>query len=928
LHRELGRGGFGVVYLAYDPQLRRLVALKVPRPETVVTKELRQRLLREARAAAGLEHPNLVTVYEAGEVGPVCYLASAYCPGTTLAAWLKGRHELVPWRAAAELIATLADAVQHAHCRGVVHRDLKPGNVLLQKEFTPEDIEGTRGHAGEARAADAARSELDQFTPKVADFGLAKLLLDSDEDQTRSGAILGTAAYMAPEQAIGLARLAGPPADVYALGAMLYELLAGRPPFQAESVLETLEQVRTQEPVPPSRLRPKLPRDMETVCLKCLQKDPARRYASAGDLADDLRRFLAGEPVRARPIGRTTRLWRWCRRHPGTAIPLAAMALVLVAAFAGMTWSYVRAERQRDLAVEARHEAEAEGAKAKRSAEEAGAVLGFVQDKVLAAGRPKRFGGGLGKDATIRAAVDAAEGSINKAFAKQPNVEAAIRQTLGVTYRSLGEPERAIEQLQRARAWRQAELGADHVDTLRTVCSLALACKTAGRNSESVRLLEEAKEIHLTKLGTDHVQTLACMDALADAYSHAGRGAEALALYETTLKLCRAKLGVDADETLACMHNLGIEYCNAGRLGDAVPLLEETLKGHRAKYGPDDAVTFGTMGHLAIAYREAGRLGEAIKLQTETLNAFRASLGTDHPDTLWAMDSLANTYNAGGRFSDAAALYEETLKHRRAKQGTHHPDTLIAMGNLAVAYENAGHLKESIVLQEETLKLQKAKLGNHHQQVLGTMDNLADVYFFAGRIAEAQAIYQEALRMMKAKLGPAHPYTVDTMHGLARLLVSQKDYTAAEALLGEALTAVERRGADSPVEAVRLRSLLGQCLLCDGKPRQAEAVLRAALAGAGQEDPTSWETAWTKSLLGASLLSQQEFGKAEPLCVGGYQRMMEGVARIPAPEQAKVGEALERVVKLYDAWGKKDQAEAWRKKQRVAATALPADKKP
>jgi WD40 repeat protein len=318
LRRELGHGAFGVVWLAHDPQLRRDVALKVPRVEALVSVAARQRFLREARAAAGLDHPNVVPVFEAGEVGSICYIASAYCPGSTLAHWLKQREEPVPAKEAALLVATLAEAVEHAHRRGVVHRDLKPSNVLLETL-----AEG----AADRKVSGAGLG----FVPRITDFGLAKLQVESEGAQTQSGAIVGTPAYMAPEQAGGRNREVGPAADTYALGAILYELLTGRPPFLAETVLDILVQVRAAEPVPPGQLRARLPRDLETICLKCLHKDPARRYGSAQALAEDLRRFLAGEPIQARPVGWVERALKWVKRRPVTAALLGvSVTAVLV----------------------------------------------------------------------------------------------------------------------------------------------------------------------------------------------------------------------------------------------------------------------------------------------------------------------------------------------------------------------------------------------------------------------------------------------------------------------------------------------------------------------------------------------------------------------------------------------------------------------
>ncbi len=323
IRRELGRGTFGIVYLAYDPQLNREVALKVPRGDALSDPALLERFQREARAAAGLDHPNIVPVYEAGAVGPVCYIASAYCPGPTLAQWLKQRDQPVPVREAAELVATLAEAVQHAHSRGVVHRDLKPGNILLVSGGV------VSGEWSKGPPSTTHHSPLTTHQPKITDFGLAKVFVGEGEaSQTQSGAVVGTPSYMAPEQAGGQSKAVGPAADTYALGAILYELLTGRPPFVAETPLDTLLLVRTEEPVPPGRLRLKLPRDLETVCLKCLAKVPEQRYPTAQALADDLRRWSSGEPIRAHPVSAWERAWRWAKRRP------AAAALVLVSGVA------------------------------------------------------------------------------------------------------------------------------------------------------------------------------------------------------------------------------------------------------------------------------------------------------------------------------------------------------------------------------------------------------------------------------------------------------------------------------------------------------------------------------------------------------------------------------------------------------------------
>jgi WD40 repeat protein/serine/threonine protein kinase len=322
---ELGRGGMGVVYLARQVRLKRYVALKMILAEAQPGPQALERFRVEAEAVARLQHPNIVQIYEVGEADGRPYLALEFVNGGSLAGQLAGTP--LPPHPAARLVETLARAMHAAHQRGIVHRDLKPANVLLAGSgdtLVPAEG-GTPGGA----------SRIGEHTPKITDFGLAKIL-GEDSARTRSGQVLGTPSYMAPEQAAGRGSEIGPRTDVYALGAILYELLTGRPPFKGATALETLDQLRAREPVSPSGLQPGLPPDLETICLRCLQKLPGQRYASAQDLADDLRRFLGGRPIQARPVGMAQRAWRWCRRNPTLAAlsALASAALVAVVAVA------------------------------------------------------------------------------------------------------------------------------------------------------------------------------------------------------------------------------------------------------------------------------------------------------------------------------------------------------------------------------------------------------------------------------------------------------------------------------------------------------------------------------------------------------------------------------------------------------------------
>jgi WD40 repeat protein/serine/threonine protein kinase len=325
---ELGRGGMGVVYKARQIGLNRLVALKTILAGLHAGAEQRVRFQSEARAVACLQHPNIVQIFDVGEHDGLPYFSMEFVAGGSLAEKLNGVPQ--PPRGAAELLEILAKAVHAAHLQGIVHRDLKPANIVFSSATTSE-VQKNRPPIG----LFASTGEYGGV-PKIADFGLAKQL-DIVGGPTHTGEVMGSPSYMAPEQAMGETRLVGPAADIYALGAILYETLTGRPPFLGETTLDTLELVRHEEAVSPSRLQPKLPRDLETICLKCLQKEPTKRYDSALTLAQDLRRFLDGEPITARPVAMVERLWRWCRRKPAMAAALGLAAALLMIVAVGST---------------------------------------------------------------------------------------------------------------------------------------------------------------------------------------------------------------------------------------------------------------------------------------------------------------------------------------------------------------------------------------------------------------------------------------------------------------------------------------------------------------------------------------------------------------------------------------------------------------
>jgi len=319
LLEEIARGGMGVVYKARQASLDRIVALKMLLFGPLAGPEFVQRFRTEAAAAASLQHPNIVAIHEVGFREGQHFFAMDYVAGQSLTQIVQDGPLLA--RRAAGYVKTIAEAIQYAHERGILHRDLKPSNVLID--------------------------EFDQ--PRVTDFGLAKRL-EKETDLTLSGQVLGSPNYMAPEQAAARRGQVGKRSDVYSLGAILYHLLTGQPPFVALTVAETLQQVRNVEPTSPRVSNPHLARDLETICLKCLEKEPVRRYATAQELADELGRFLNKEPILARPVGRLEKVWRWCRRNPVPAALIALVTLVFLAGFAGVAWQEQNARKARDLA--------------------------------------------------------------------------------------------------------------------------------------------------------------------------------------------------------------------------------------------------------------------------------------------------------------------------------------------------------------------------------------------------------------------------------------------------------------------------------------------------------------------------------------------------------------------------------------------------
>jgi tetratricopeptide (TPR) repeat protein/tRNA A-37 threonylcarbamoyl transferase component Bud32 len=931
---EVGRGGMAVVYKARQDNPERIVALKVLLTGSHSGSERRARFRSEADTIARLRHAHIVQVFEAGEQDGLPFLALEFCEGGSLAQRLGGVPQAP--EAAAALVVHLAEALEHAHQAGIIHRDLKPVNILLTADGQP----------------------------KVSDFGLART---EGPSLTATGAVLGTPSYMAPEQA-SASRTVGPAADIYALGAILYELLTGRPPFQGATALETLEQVRGQEPVPPRRLQPKVPRDLETVCLKCLEKEPAKRYATAGALADDLKRFGEGRPVRARPVGALGRSWRWARRNPLWASTLAGVATLLLAVAVGMSWMTWQLNAALEASESARLRAESaeiatgqalsvsEGERQKAAAAEADtkAFNDFLANHVLAASRPEGLQDGIGVNVTMAEALDKADAQLDRVFAGRPRAEAAARHSIGVTWRDLGRDADAIRHLRRAVDLRVEFFGPDVHETLDAMNSLAMAYLSAGQFDRGLTLLEDVVTRREQTLGPEHANTLLAISRLGGGYSVAGHPERGVPLLEQALDKQTRTLGSDHAETLTTLATLAAALRLAGHADRAVPLFEQVLAKYKKDLGPAHPLTLQAMNSLARAHQDLGRTDLALPLAEEALARGKEKFGPDHPDTLILMSNLADSYQTAGQVDRAIKLYEPALVKCKEKLGPDHRYTLTVMDNLGTAYQDAGQLDRALPLFQEALARCKDRFGADHPDTLLTLNNLAGLYWAMKKFDKAISLFEEALPRCEKSQGAGHFATIRVAFNLAanQTEAGHNDkalalcdewlprtralppghpvrtfgqntaitvYTRAgrrdkvEPLLREQADVVKQQsGADSPAYAVAL-AVVGVNLVAQNKHADAEPFLRSSLAIRMQKTPDDWTTFNSRSMLGAALIGQRKYAEAEPLLVEGYEGMKQRGAKIPPQGKIRLTEALERLVQLYSAWDKPEQAATWRR---------------
>jgi eukaryotic-like serine/threonine-protein kinase len=714
------KGGLGEVFLAEDTELHRRVALKEIQARHASNPVSRERFVAEAEITGNLEHPGIVPVYGLGtrDDGRPFY-AMRFIKGEDLMSAIRRFHSKgtpnftgLEFRWLLRKLIDVCNTVAYAHSRGVLHRDLKPANIMIGPFGETLVMDWgvaklmARGSNGEIVDGEAAAGSCEPVITARSTNGSA----------TMTGQALGTPTYMSPEQAGGRLDALGPASDVYSLGATLYVLLTDRRPFQG-GAKDVLQMVRAGRYDPPRQVEPRVPQALDAICRRAMAVEPSHRYQSALNLAVDIERWLADEPVSAwcDPWGDKAR--RWVRQHQpmvagwAAAVGVALMALVLAVPLLSLAWRNELAARQderfqRILALARANEAQANEAKAKEEKDRAQKALQFLVDTFR---RPDPLRDG--RAVKVLDVLDQAMKDLDRSLNDEPLMKATLLSAIGETFSGLGMHTESFTAFQRALSLRRESLGNNHRETLSSMNSLAMAYYDAGRFDTAISMLETTLERRRNTLGDDHVDTIETSNDLSVAYWKAGQAAKAVPLYESTLIKVRRTLGEDHEDTLTIMDNLAVAYVEAGQHEKAIALHQAAIARFNAKLGQEHLTTLITMNNLARAYQVAGRTDDSIELYETTLAKLRGKLSDDHPTTLATMNGLALSYRLAGKLELSLRLFEATLIGRRTKLGSNHPETLQTTFELANGWTEAGKPEKAIPLARGFLA-QTAAMGD------------------------------------------------------------------------------------------------------------------------------------------------------------------------------------------------------------------------
>ncbi len=996
IERLIGSGGMGTVYAATQKNPRRTVALKVMRAG-VASKAALRRFEFEAQVLAHLRHPGIAQIYEAGTFrangAELPFFAMEYIPDAVPLTDYAVQHRFTT-RARLSLFAAICDAVHYGHQKGVIHRDIKPSNVLVD--------------AGGAI--------------KVIDFGVARAV-DSDLAvttlHTDTGQLIGTLQYMSPEQVAWDTGDIDTRSDVYALGVVLYELLCGNLPYDLHgvSIVEAGRLIREHVPAKLSTLDRRLRGDVETIVLKALEKERERRYPSAAEFAQDVRRYLSGEAIQARPASALYHLRVFARRNKLAFGSIAAAFVGLLAASIVSTSLYLRADADRQRAEQA--EGQADLARLdEKAAKEAAIASGNVTRKVadfqadmLADINSAEAGISLMDDIEARFetalddqgltdeerseklhtfrellgqvnATDTAAAMIDRVileravraidaeFAEQPEVHAALRQTLAGVYRSLGLFDVALPLQEQALTARRELLGSDHEATLDSIRQMGVLLQGQGRASEAEDYFREGLEHSQRLASEDEAATVQWIGALGGALYTQGRLNEAEPYLRRSLDIRRERFGDEHPDTALAINDLGVLLRAQGKLAEAEPLLRESLELNRRLKGDHHGNTLHTINNLGSVLFAQGRLDEAEPLWREVLERTRRVFGEQHPETLTALNNLGMLLSSQGKPAEAEPLLHEALDKTRRMLGDDHPNTLSAIGNMGIVLHDLGRLDEAEAYYREALEKKRALLGPHHPEFLISVHNLGVflqkrgrlaeaetqlrealdglrevqgddhastqttisclgwVLRSAGRPAEGEPYIREALEWRRRSLGAAHPDTVTSVDNLAFTLQDLGRLAEAEPLFRELVTAFRANAARQPAPLASRLLDLGMNLARQQKFEEAEPLIRECLKIRDRLAPSGdWRRHYIRSVLGEVLCGVGKFEEAEATLLDAWEHLKDDPAvPRPTPTHDLKRDAQMRIARLYEVWHQADPEdghEASAAKWQAALTAGP-----
>jgi eukaryotic-like serine/threonine-protein kinase len=723
LVRKLGEGGMGQVWLAEQTvPVKRQVALKLIKGGLYDSAVI-QRFESERQSLAVMNHPAIAKVFDAGSTADgQPYFVMEYVDGLPVTRYCD--HKKLKIRERLELFIKVCEGVQHAHQKAIIHRDLKPSNVLVG------EVDG-------------------KPMPRIIDFGIAKAIssqVGSEQTMlTQLGALVGTPGFMSPEQADPSVLDVDTRADVYSLGVILYVLLTGTLPFDAEQwkkkpLDEVLRQLREEDPPSPStklggdmntatvtaeqrgtlphHLMSLLKGDLDWITMKALEKDRARRYGTPAELAADIQRYLENRPVVARPTSAGYRLKKYVQRHR-TGVTLAAVSALLLVGFSvAQAVQLRRITRERD--------------RADRISQYMAGMF-----KVSDPNEAK------GNSITAREILDKASEEIKTGLSKDPELQAQLMNTMANVYTNLGVFSRAEALAEQAVATGRRAVGSRNQTTLNSMSLLSFLLTREGRYTDAEKLLRETIEGQRGVFGSKHPATLASMRYLASTLEVEGRYAEADRLQRQALDTARSALGPEHWETLLCMNVMANILDDEGRQAEAEKLYRETAEIQRRTLGSEHPDTLTTMSNLGAVLKEEGHLEEAEKIQRETLAIRTRVLGAESPDTLVVKLNLGNTLDSAGRLVEAEKLYRETLEAQRHALSADNPEALSTLSSLAGNLHEQRHNAEAEELGRQALDARRRVLGPNHPDTLKSMDDLARILSSDGKFEEARKLYGE-----------------------------------------------------------------------------------------------------------------------------------------------------------------------------------------